>query len=53
LGTENPGGKYRRIAGRNMTNFLYRNPKTCVYSLAERMVIHLDSKKIYEQLMNM
>ena len=30
-----------RIAGRNMTNFLYRNPKTCVYSLAKRMVINL------------
>jgi len=53
LGTENSGGKHGRTAGRNVTNFLYRNPKTWVYLLAERMVIHLGSKKIAEQLMNM
>ena len=53
FGTENSGGKHGRTAGRNVTNFLYRNPKTWVYLLAERMVIYLGSKKIAEQLMNM
>ena len=44
LDTKNPGGKYGRRAGRNMTSFLCRNPKISVYMLAERMVTHPGSK---------